>query len=225
MKPIHSNIQNDIDLEICGIRHASGASSGFTLVELLIVMVLSLVLVGTAFMAYLAQNKTGNEQAKVVALQQDIRAVMDMIDRDMRNSGSNKTGGSILAIDAADSSATSVGFDMDLDWNGTNGQAGENVRYWLSGTTLNLTDQGVTTPLLTNVSQFNVTYFDRSSNSITPTGAGGFLSTAEAANVMSIQVDMILQSADIDPNTGVPIQKRVVRRMQSRNREIIHKNM
>lgn len=197
--------------------------AGLTLVELIVVMVLSIVLVGSAFMAYLAHSKTGREQHEVASLQQDIRAVIDMIDRDVRNSGCTEPRLAIIAaINGPNSGLNSIALNMDLNLDGDTLDQGEVVRYWLNGTTLERTDQGATTMLAENVTSFGIVYFGLNNTSIVPSGA---LTQAQANSVLSVQVTLGLHSAKVDPDTGQTVKRLVRRRMQSRNQEIILKAM
>jgi Tfp pilus assembly protein PilW len=217
---------------------ANSYNAGLTLVELIVVMVLSLVLVGSAFMAHLAHSKTGKEQHEVASLQQDIRAIMDMIDRDVRNSGCmNPKFASFSAVTATSSGVNMLGLNMDMNLDGDTSDAGEKVIYSLAGTTLpsapqncnplyrcsvQRSDQGVTTTMVENVTTFKIDYFDVNNNPIVPAGK---LTQTQANNVLSMQVTLGLQSADIDPDTGQTIKRLESRRVQSRNLEIIQKGM
>jgi Tfp pilus assembly protein PilW len=197
--------------------------AGLTLVELMVVMVLSLVLVGSAFMAHLAYSKTGREQHEVASLQQDIRAVMGTIDRDIRNSGcSNPKYASVSAVLATSSGVNMLGLNMDMNLDGDATDTGEKVVYSLSGTSLIRTDQGVESTMVENVTAFEVNYFDINNNAIVPTGK---LTQTQANNVLSMQVTLGLQSADKDPNTGQKVTRIERRRTQSRNLEIVQKGM
>ncbi len=197
--------------------------SGLTLVELMIVMILSLVLVGSSFMAYLAQSKTSKEQHEIATLQQNIRVVMDMIDRDVRNSGcTDPRFASVSAFQAADSGINSLGLTMDMNLDGTTTADGERVIYRLNETTLQRINQGVTTTLLENVTNFGVVYFGMNNTQITPSGT---LTQAQAGNVLSVQVTLGIQSENLDPDTGETVKRLVSRRMQSRNQEILLKGM
>lgn len=46
---------------------------GLTLIELMIVLALSLVLMGAVYLAFHAQQVSGNEQQQVASVQQDLR--------------------------------------------------------------------------------------------------------------------------------------------------------
>jgi type II secretory pathway component PulJ len=199
-------------------------SAGLTLVELIIVMILSLVLVGSAFMAYLAHHKTSGEQSRVVALQQDLRAVMEMIERDVRNSGCHdpRFAVNVPAITASSSGLNSLALNMDLNRNGTINDQGEQIRYRLNGTTLEMRNQATTLSLLANVTTFGIIYRGLNDILITPAGT---LTPAQAASVISVVVTLGIQSATPDPNTGRPVTRTMIRRVQSRNLEIIQKHM
>ena len=208
---------------------ANHNKSGLTLVELIVVMVLSLVLVGSAFMAYLAHSKTGREQHEIASLQQDIRAVMDMIDRDVRNSGCSEPRlATVSAIEAANSGLHSLGLNMDMNLNGTltttGGvpEIGERVTYSLSGATLQRRDQNVTSDLLNNVTTFGIAYFDLNNIAIVPAGT---LTQTQANSVLSVQITLGLQGANINPDTGQTVKRSVRKRIQSRNQEILLKGM
>jgi len=197
--------------------------SGLTLVELMIVMILSIVLVGSAFMAYLAQNKTSREQHEVASLQQNIRAVMDMIDRDVRNSGcTDPRFASGSAFQAENSGINSLGLRMDMNLDGATTSDGENIIYRLNGTTLERTNQGVTTALLENVTDFGIVYYGMNNVQIVPSGT---LTQSQAGNVLSVQVTLGTQSEKVDTDTGEKTKRLISRRMQSRNQEIILKGM
>lgn len=64
---------------------------GFTLVELLITMVIGGVIIAAVYSTYLAQQKTYTEQEQVVEMQQNIRAAMDRLTRDIRTAGFDPT--------------------------------------------------------------------------------------------------------------------------------------
>ena len=64
---------------------------GLTLVELMIVLVLSSVLMLAVFLSYQTQTRTGLGQYQVAAMQQDLRAVTDIIENDIRTAGRSFT--------------------------------------------------------------------------------------------------------------------------------------
>jgi prepilin-type N-terminal cleavage/methylation domain-containing protein len=77
-----------------GAGHPSG-EGGFTLVELLIAMALSLVVLGAAFSAFTYQDKAYRTQAQVTEMQQELRAAADLIVQDVRMAGYGLPGSAV----------------------------------------------------------------------------------------------------------------------------------
>lgn len=90
---------------------------GFTLVELLVVMVLGLVLLGAVLKTLVSQNRTNAVQQEVAYAQQNVRAAMDLMVHEIRNAGYNPADVSgfdgILAADA-----TYIRIQSDLNGDG-----------------------------------------------------------------------------------------------------------
>jgi type II secretory pathway pseudopilin PulG len=68
---------------------------GFTLVELLIAMALSMVVLGAAFSAFTYQDKSYRGQAQVTEMQQNLRAAADLIAQDLQMAGYGLPSGSV----------------------------------------------------------------------------------------------------------------------------------
>ncbi len=64
-----------------------GPAGGFTLVELLVAMLVGGILLAAVLMSFQTQHRTYLGQEQVVELQQNARAAMDMIARDIRTAG------------------------------------------------------------------------------------------------------------------------------------------
>ena len=62
-------------------------SSGFTLIEVLIAMTVTLIIMGGAYMVFNSQQRTTTTQTNVSDLQQTLRAAMDFMARDIRMAG------------------------------------------------------------------------------------------------------------------------------------------
>ena len=147
--------------------------TGVTLVELMIVLVLSLLLMAAVYLTYQLQHASGQSQTQVVATQQDLRAAMDIISVDIMNSGANPDY-SVTKLELQGivntSGASSLELVMDLNSNGTtNGvsDVGEDVIYNLQGasfTTLTRTcfnpNGNIIQVIANNVTQLAFTYLD-----------------------------------------------------------------
>ena len=66
---------------------ADNISRGFTMVELLITMLISGVIMAAIYSAYTAQQRTYLAQQQVAGMQQNIRAGLDIMVRELRMAG------------------------------------------------------------------------------------------------------------------------------------------
>lgn len=65
--------------------------NGFSLIELLIAMAVGLIILGATYSVFISQNKQMDKQDKIVELQQNVRAAIDMMSREVRMAGYNPT--------------------------------------------------------------------------------------------------------------------------------------
>ena len=64
-----------------------GGAGGFSLVELIVAMVAGLIIIGAAYSIFLGQERTMSKQDKIVEMQQNVRAAMDMLSREVMMAG------------------------------------------------------------------------------------------------------------------------------------------
>jgi len=89
---------------------------GFTLVELVITLVVALIVSGAAYAAYVVQQRNSTVQEQVAEMQQNIRAGLDLMTREMRMAGYDPTFSGLYGIVAA--TPGSLTFTADLCENG-----------------------------------------------------------------------------------------------------------
>ena len=97
--------------------HIKSNKKGFTLVELLVAMAISGIVAGAIFTAFLSQQKSYLVQEQVAEMQQNIRAAMDIMVREIRMAGYDPTGFSGATILGANSSNINITMDIDGDGN------------------------------------------------------------------------------------------------------------
>ncbi|MDI6776857.1 MAG: prepilin-type N-terminal cleavage/methylation domain-containing protein [Syntrophales bacterium] len=109
---------------------------GFSLVELLIAMAVGLVVLGAMYSVFTIQNKTFGNQEEVVEMQQNARAAMDMMTREIRMAGYNPSGLADSKIVSA--ASNSINFTLDITDDagtgppdGDTGDSNENITYSL----------------------------------------------------------------------------------------------
>ena len=85
---------------------------GFSLIELLMAMTISGVVVGGIYSVYLTQQKSYLAQQEIVALQQSLRAAMQLMERDIRMAGYTPYEESSAGIQTANTNA--IRFTLDI---------------------------------------------------------------------------------------------------------------
>ncbi len=132
---------------------------GFTIIELVVGLAISLILLGVAVKIFLVQQKAYNVQEQLSEMQQNIRSAMDMIARETKMAGYNPTGASFDGI-GNKSGATSIQILADLDGDGDTGDADEDIIYSYDPTGLQIERGGAGNPIAENITGFTVLYFD-----------------------------------------------------------------
>lgn len=102
------------------IREDSGSfpknNTGFTLVELMITMVISGIIIAAVYSAYVTQQRIYLAQEQVAEMQQNIRAAMDMLNREIRIAGYDPTGNANAGVTVV--SEGQISFSADINENG-----------------------------------------------------------------------------------------------------------
>jgi len=101
-------------------------TNGFTLIELLIAMVLSVILMAAVYSTYYSQQKSYLVQEQLAAMEQNLRAAMFYMERDIRMAGCDPTRKAGAGVTTAN--AASISFTEDADGNETT----ETVTYVLT---------------------------------------------------------------------------------------------
>jgi type IV pilus assembly protein PilW len=86
-----------------------GGSAGFTLIELLVAMVVFMIALGAMYSVFESSNRTASVQNEVVDAQNNLRAVIGVLARELRMVGYD--GGSFL-------DATANSFEVDINGDG-----------------------------------------------------------------------------------------------------------
>lgn len=169
---------------------------GFTLIEMMIAMAIGLVVLGAAYSVFTIQYKTFGNQEEIVAMQQSVRAGMDMMAREIRMarydpSGVNSdadTGNDFVGVFV---DATQLEIQADLDGDGAiDGTSEENIIYAFDSANNRITRNtgGSAQPFVENVDSFSFDYLD---------SAGA--STLNAADVRAIRITITGRTAKPDP--------------------------
>lgn len=177
-------------------RVAPSGFQGFSLVELLIAMVVGLVILGGLYSVFISQNKTYGSQEEIVAMQQSVRAGMDMIVREARLAGFdpqrvNSDANTANNFTGATVSGTQLQIQADLTGNGViDTTSQENIVYAYDSTNKQITRNSGSgaQPFVENVQAFTFAYLDGSGNV-----------TGSSANVRQIRITITGRTSKPDP--------------------------
>jgi len=221
------------------MKNTSNNKSGFTIVELLVAMAISLVVMGSIYSVYRSQQKSYLVQEQVAVMQQNLRAGMTMLTRDIRMAGynpplaTNPFATTTLGITSASPNALQfTRFDPVTT-------TVETISYALQNNDLFRNDDGVNQLVAENIDALNFVYLNQSGTVLDDDGDGNV--TANIPNISSIQVTMIARTGRADlgyvnsdvysnqqgtpvfPSDGNPVNDNFRRR--ALNREIKCRNL
>ena len=169
---------------------------GFTLIEMMIAMAIGLVVLGAAYSVFTIQYKTFGNQEEIVAMQQSVRAGMDMMAREIRMARYDPTGVNSDANTGNDFpgvivDGTQLEIRADLNGDGAiDGTSEENIIYAFDSANNRITRNigSGAQPFVENVDSFSFDYLD---------SAGA--STLNAADVRAIRITITGRTAKPDP--------------------------
>ena len=200
-------------------KRSANLQQGFTLVELIVAMALTGIVVGAIYSTYKSQQDSYTTQTHVVEMQQNLRAALHMIGRDIRMAGFNPAGINDLAgfeqslpdgdgNEATDS--TTMAFTIDDDADGAisstlsaNNNA-EQIAYRLSGTTIEKYTYDAVLgwdwrTVAENIDAIDFVYLNGAGNPIDPT------TVTNLPLIRSVQISLVAKTARIDRSfSGTP---------------------
>ena len=111
---------------------------GFTLVELLAVMLLAALLLAAFTAFYLSEQRSIRHHQIEVETSQNLRVALDQMVRDIRVAGLNPSKATIASFPFVTANATAIRFKLDTDGDGavTGASTDENRGFQIAGTTI-----------------------------------------------------------------------------------------
>ena len=174
---------------------------GFTLVELLVAMAVSVIAMASIGYVYYTQQKSYVAQEQISAMQQNLRAAMYYMEREIRMAGFDPTEDAGAGINIANNAE--LEFTVDYNGNGTctAGETNEQIRYHLTndadddgiadGSPCNLgreTWGGGLQTVAENIDALDFVYLDADGNI-----------TGTIADIRSVQVTIVARTGKGDP--------------------------
>jgi type IV pilus assembly protein PilW len=188
-------------------RHVSYnvSNQGFTLVELLIGMVVALLAMGAIYTTFLGQHRSYHEQEETAAMQQNLRAAMYYMQREIRMAGCDPLNTGNFGITTAH--ANTITFTEDIN-NGTVGQppdgvlqAGENITYsWNNGNLVRSVGGGGNQLVAQNINALDFVYLNGSSVVLNP--GGGNVAAGSENQIRSVEITVVARTGrSLTPTT------------------------
>jgi Tfp pilus assembly protein PilW len=161
-------------------------NAGFTLMELLVSMGIGMAILAAVASTFMTQTKYLNAQEQVNEMQQNARAVVDIMLREIKMAGYKPNGGSVTAVAKFTSSELRV--QADLDASGSiNGSSNEDITYKYESVNKRILRNSVV--LAENIDSFTFEYKK----------ADGTTATS-ASDIRQIRITMTAKTAKPDPN-------------------------
>jgi len=165
-------------------------TAGFTLIELMVSITISLVVLAAVAGTFTVQTRQNSAEEQLAQMQQNVRGALDLMIREIEMAGYKPAGAVFDGI--VTSTATTLRIKLDLDSSGvtTDGET-DDISYTFSSGVLTrtLTNTGSSAILADNLQLFSFTYLDAN-------GASTTTSTA----VRRITINITAQTAKPDPS-------------------------
>ena len=182
---------------------------GFTLIELLVAMTVGLVVMAGVSMTFRSQQKSYLLQEQMAAMQQNLRAAMFHMEREIRMAGCDPN--LTASAQFVTANATSITFTQDIRGGGTDGSQPdgdtddptENITYYLNdidmdgrGDELRRIDTnpgGIGDQVIAdNISALNFVYLDQAGTQLDDDGAGNV--TTGIPQIRSVEITLLART-------------------------------
>lgn len=165
---------------------------GFTLVELLVSMGIGLAVLAAVAGTFITQSKYFNVQEQINEMQQNARAAMDIMVREIKMAGYKPAGGTVNGVTY---NSSQLVIEADLDASGavsTASTSNEQITYAHDDANKQITRKmgtGTAQVLADNITAFTFEYLD----------ANGAV-TIVTANIRQVRLNLTARTAKPDPN-------------------------
>jgi type IV pilus assembly protein PilW len=182
-------------------RKKSWASSGFTLMELLVAMTISLVVLASVTKTFTVQTRQNSAEEQIAQMQQNVRGALDLIVREVQMAKYDPAGTAFPAgTYGVTYSASQLQIKADMDSSGaldtaTSGSV-ENIIYAWDSANLRITRQlgsgGTAQIVADNVTAFTFAYYDANGSAVT--------SSANSGNIRKVTIAITARTGKPDPS-------------------------
>ncbi len=161
---------------------------GYTFINLLVSMGISGIILSTVTTTFVSQSQSYDAQEQIVEMQQNARAAMDIMTREIRMAGYSPTGASIVGVHHH---SDKIHIRADITGDGDNNDPNEDIKYSYDSANLRIqrdAKAGIQ-PFADNIQAFTMAYFDNNGNA-----------TTNSAAIRQIQIVITARTAEINRN-------------------------
>ena len=130
--------------------------NGFTLIELLAGILISAIILAGLYSVFFSQQKAYSAQEQVAEMNQNIRAALDLMTREIRLAGYKTSTSTFNGIATATSNSIQILADLNQD--GDVADADENIIYTYNSGTMQICRNGVGLPVADNITSLSFQY-------------------------------------------------------------------
>jgi type IV pilus assembly protein PilW len=173
----------------------NGNVRGFTLVEVVLALAFSTVTIGVIYHLYLSQVKNQAVRENILDMQQQARAALDLVSRELKIAGFDPRGVNRDALKGNDffgvtADSNELRIKADLNGNGVPTDSNESIVFSHDRVTMTLRRNtgGGRQPLGENIEAFSMRYFDSEG-----------IVTAHSENIRQVEVSITARTENADP--------------------------
>ena len=188
-------------MDIISKQYLRHSYQGFTMIELLVAMVVALLAMSAIYSTFLNQHRSYQIQEETAEMQQNLRAAMFYMEREIRMAGCDPLGSAHARIIRAehtlirfteDVRGNSSGSDPDGDTNDPN----EDIIYFLKGGNLVKNTGGGNQMVAQNIDAIDFVYLDGSSPPIVLNPSGSDVPASKINQIRSVEVTLVARTSD-----------------------------
>ena len=166
---------------------------GYTLIELLAGVFLSAILLAALYSVLFSQQKAFSAQEQVAEMNQNIRAALDLMTREIRLAGYKTSTSTFDGI--ATATSDSIRILADLNQDGDTADDNEDVSYTYNAGALQICRNGVGLPVADNITSLSLLYTLKDG---TTTSA-----PANLADIRKVNISITARTTHPDQGTGM----------------------
>ena len=144
--------------------------AGFTLIELMVSMAISLVVLAAIAGTFTVQTRQNSAEEQIGQMQQNVRGALDLMIREIQMAGYKPAGGSFNGIETSTSTTLRIKLDLNSSGDETD-EATDDISYAFDSSTglitRTLNNTGSSATVADNITAFSFTYLDANGASTT----------------------------------------------------------